>query len=162
MRLNDANVESPSELKNALSKAAQVGTVIEVRTAKDVPAGTLSDILQSCSQAGFTKVVFESPGGSGARGYEPPGGYEASGFTARAPTTLLPIQYPSTAATARLAAITSNPAVYPCVKSLSAPITEGATYPLRFPIELINAMPPAAAAPPSIAVGIVQNSGKHE
>ena len=42
------------------------------------------------------------------------------------------------------------------VRSFSAPSSDGAKNPPRFPIALISAMPPAAAVPPSSAVGVHQ------
>ena len=41
--------------------------------------------------------------------------------------------------------------------SISQPTTNGPSQPERLPIELISAMPPAAAVPASIVVGICQN-----
>ncbi len=40
------------------------------------------------------------------------------------------------------------------------PITDGPTKPARLPIELMMAIPPAAAAPDRKAVGNVQNTGR--
>ena len=56
-------------------------------------------------------------------------------------------------------ATANNPAVNPPVTSFSYPITYGATKPARLPIELISAIPPAAAVPLGNAAGNVQNNG---
>jgi hypothetical protein len=52
---------------------------------------------------------------------------------------------------------TSRPLVKLPVASLIMPITDGPTKPARLPIELMMAIPPAAAAPDRKAVGKVQN-----
>src|SRR3954449_3214145 len=46
------------------------------------------------------------------------------------------------------------------VASFTQPIKYGPPKPARLPIELISAMPPAAAVPDSHAVGSVQNTAK--
>src|SRR5262245_17702778 len=65
-----------------------------------------------------------------------------------------------------IAAITSNPAttykpdeVVP-VRSLSQPTRNGASQPERLPIELMSAIPPAAAVPDNSIAGICQNGEK--
>lgn len=62
------------------------------------------------------------------------------------------------AAMAGSTASTSNPVIVLPVNSLTQPISYGPPKPARLPIELINAMPPAAATPLKKAVGRVQNS----
>jgi hypothetical protein len=46
--------------------------------------------------------------------------------------------------------------------SISQPTTNGPSHPDRLPIELISAMPPAAAVPVSSVVGICQNGERAE
>ena len=46
------------------------------------------------------------------------------------------------------------------VKSLIQPTKYGLTNPARLPNELIKAIPAAAAVPPKMAVGRLQNNGK--
>lgn len=60
MRLDGGAVDSAAELKTALSPVSQVGTIITIRTEGDASADLLSEALQLCGQAGFTKVVFET------------------------------------------------------------------------------------------------------
>src|SRR6266436_6040601 len=52
--------------------------------------------------------------------------------------------------------IASRPPAKLCVTSLIRPTIEGPTKPARLPVELIKAMPPAAAAPSRKAGGIDQ------
>src|SRR5262245_40492766 len=56
-------------------------------------------------------------------------------------------------------AIRSRPAVKLPVASFIQPIAYGPAKPARLPIELITAMPAAAALPDKTAVGSVQNTG---
>ena len=65
-----------------------------------------------------------------------------------------------TIATMAVPASTSSPSVKLPVESLIRPITDGPAKPARLPIELMMAMPPAAAAPDRKAVGSVQNTGR--
>src|SRR5262249_4449400 len=91
------------------------------------------------------------------------GGHSA-GDESRAGVRSSAVSWPraSTIAMARMAApaSTSSPSVKLPVESLIRPITDGPTKPARFPIELMMAMPPAAAAPDRKAVGSVQNTGR--
>src|SRR5690348_10076537 len=56
-------------------------------------------------------------------------------------------------------AISNSPPVKLPVASLIQPIAYGPAKPARLPIELITAMPAAAAVPDRTAVGNVQNTG---
>src|SRR6185437_9061787 len=55
---------------------------------------------------------------------------------------------------------TNSPFEVEPVVSLTQPIRYGPPKPARLPIELISAIPPAAAVPDSHAVGSVQNTAK--
>src|SRR5450830_794678 len=56
-----------------------------------------------------------------------------------------------------MSATSSSPEETECVCILSQPISAGLTKPARLPVQLINAMPAAAPAPPGNAVGSAQN-----
>src|SRR5207245_11510868 len=62
-----------------------------------------------------------------------------------------------TAARTSRPATTYSPADVLPVRSISQPTANGPSQPERFPIELISAMPPAAALPVNSVVGICQN-----
>src|SRR5439155_5156784 len=66
----------------------------------------------------------------------------------------------SVAATTSSPATTYSPVEVLPVKSLNHPTANGASQPDKFPIELMSAMPPAAAVPASSVVGICQKGAK--
>src|SRR5512143_5600 len=72
--------------------------------------------------------------------------------------TVRPTVTTRTAAIVSAKARTPRPAEYPPVWLLSQPMMEGPKNPPVLLIELMSAMPPAAAVPPRYAVGKVQNT----
>ena len=68
----------------------------------------------------------------------------------------------SIAAKVMVPATKNSPEVREPVWVFSQPIRVGLTKPARFPVELINAIPAAAAVPPRKEVGSAQNIGKAE
>src|SRR6516165_12668626 len=70
---------------------------------------------------------------------------------------VMPIRNVTMPAMIEHAASSTRPSVVSPVASLIQPMAYGPTKPPRLPIELINAMPPAAAEPVRKPVGRVQN-----